>query len=169
MIYVLMPASPSITCTLRFWPTLPFYTLSHLICTLMCSGFSKASCSHEQKTMTKQTVLATMAIAVAATNMGGVESFASHSVVLSPATSSSSQLQMGLFDKVVAGGTGKDDLEDDLPDIPDHEEPPPLCSLSPQVPSQPPDQMEYCFDEYIPPPDFDPIPEEDFEEDFEGS
>ncbi len=64
--------------------------------------------------MTKQTVLATMAIAVAATNMGGVESFASHSVVLSPATSSSSQLQMGLFDKFVAGGTGKDDLEDEF-------------------------------------------------------
>lgn len=61
--------------------------------------------------MSKQTLLAAMTIAVAATNMSDVESFAPQPVVM-PA--SSSQLQMGLFDKFVAGGTGRDDLDDEL-------------------------------------------------------
>jgi len=64
--------------------------------------------------MPKQRVLAAMTMAATAANMGGVESFAPHSVVLPSSASSSSQLQMGLFDKFVAGGTGKDDLDDEF-------------------------------------------------------
>ena len=62
-----------------------------------------------------------------------------------------------------------EDTEDDIPEP--LEEPPPPCSLSQQSPSVPPDNMDYCYDDYIPPPEFDPIPEEEFgscpEEEFE--
>jgi hypothetical protein len=65
---------------------------------------------NQNKTMPKQTALAALAITVAST-MGGAESFAPLSIASS--SPSSSQLQMGLFDKFVAGGTGKDDLDDE--------------------------------------------------------
>lgn len=68
----------------------------------------------QKNTMPKQTALAALAIVVAST-MGGAESFAlyTNSLPTDSSSPSSSQLQMGLFDKFVAGGTGKDDLDDE--------------------------------------------------------
>lgn len=60
----------------------------------------------------KQTLLLSTALVFAA-GMGHAESFAVKPSVPS-SSSSSSQLRMGLFDKFVAGGTGKDDLDDEF-------------------------------------------------------
>ena len=66
-----------------------------------------------QHKMSKQATIAAFAIAVA-TSMGGTESFAFRTSLNSSSRGSSSMLQMGLFDKFVAGGTGKDDLDDEF-------------------------------------------------------
>lgn len=63
--------------------------------------------------MTNQTVMKAMAITVAATTLGGAEAFAPHSKVSTPLVSSSSQLQMGLFDNWKTGGSGNDRLDDE--------------------------------------------------------
>ena len=65
---------------------------------------------NQKNAMPKQTALAALAIAVASTT-GGAESFAP--LPTASSSLSSTQLQMGLFDKFVAGGTGKDDLDDE--------------------------------------------------------
>jgi hypothetical protein len=61
-----------------------------------------------QATGRKSFVIAAMAIAAA--SMNGVESFSS---LMEGKAVSSTQLQMGLFDKFVAGGTGRDNLDEE--------------------------------------------------------
>ena len=60
----------------------------------------------------KHALLAAMIAAVS--SMGGVDSFAMLPSGSSVASSSSSELNMGFFDKFVAGGTGRDNLDDEF-------------------------------------------------------
>lgn len=74
--------------------------------------------ARDQQTTTmpkRKTLITAMAVTVVvASTTGSVESFAPATKLSSLPISSSSQLRMGLFDNFVAGGTGKDNLDDEF-------------------------------------------------------